>query len=380
MVSPYKITVYDRAFTRHGFVGNPTLLTVTPRHNAQGTASLTVGADHRMVKALTDPGARVLIEHMPVTGGEWEFLMSGWVTAADGAGPAVKATVTVQIADDAGALLSAVRGWPVPGSAITNQTAAEYDTRTGAAETVLKGFVTANAVNRLGLPLTVATDLGRGATIPGGVAIRFQTLTEKLLPAIDAAGIGVTVRQQGAGLVLDVYEPRTYPHTLSERAATITEWSWRTEAPGATRAVAGGKGEGTARAFAQSIDTGLESDWGRVIEGYRDATDANTTADLTARAQQELADNAPRAGFSVKLSQSQTFRYGGPNGVRVGDKVTVDIGGQLKTDVLRECTLAYSRDNGPTQTPVIGDIDQTTDRALIRIVRGIRDSVNRIRR
>jgi hypothetical protein len=379
MASPYRFTVYDKAFQFQGFVGNPTAATITPRHNQQGTASLTVNAGHRMVKALTDPGARVLIEHRPAPGADWEFLMSGWVTAANGDGPMIKATVTVQIADD-GILLADTRGWPVPSQPITNQSAAEYDTRTGKAETILKGFVTANAVNRLGLPVTVATDLGRGATVPGGVALRNETLAEKLLPVLDTAGIGVTVRQLGAGLVLDVYEPRTYPHALSEKAGTITEWSWRTGAPTATRAVAGGRGEGTARVFAPYVDSALESEWGRIVEGYRDATDADTTADLTARAQQEVTENAPRAGFSVKLSQSKTFRYGGQNGVRVGDIVTVDIGGQLKTDVLRECTLAYNRDSGPTQTPVIGDIDQTTDHALVRIVRGIRDSVNRIRR
>jgi hypothetical protein len=376
MANPYRITVFDKSFAFKGYVGNPISLTVVPRHNQQGTGSLTLDADHRMVPALSTEGARVLIEHKPE--GSWEFLMSGWVSSDSGEGPAVKSTVTFQIVDDV-VLLSDLLGWPVPGSPISNQSASEYDTRTGAAETVLKGFVMAN-VARLGLPVSATTDLGRGATIPGGVAIRFQSLAEKLLPAIDAAGIGVTVRQSGTLLVLDVYEPRTYPHTLSEKAGTITEWSWKSSGPTATRAVGGGKGDGTARVFAEYVDTTLEATYGRVIEKFRDATDVDTTADLTARAQQEVTDNAPKYGFSVKLAESASFRYGGTNGVRVGDMVTVDIGGTTRTDVLRECTLAYSRDQGPTQTPVIGDIDQSSDRALARFLSGLRDAINRNRR
>jgi hypothetical protein len=376
MANPYRITVFDKSFAFKGYVGNPISLTVVPRHNQQGTGSLVLDADHRMVPALTTPGARVLIEHKPED--SWEFLMSGWVTSSSGEGPAIKATVTVQFSDDV-MLLSDLLGWPVPSSPISNQTAAEYDTRTGPAETVLKGFVMAN-VGRLGLPVVTTADLGRGATIPGGVAIRMQKLSEKLLPAIDAAGIGVTVQQSGTLLLLDVYEPRTYPHTLSEKGGTITEWSWKSAAPTATRAVTGGKGEGTARAFSSYADTALESEWGRVIEGYRDATDVDTTADLTARAQQEVGDNAPKFGFSVKLSESASFRYGGSKGVRVGDRVTVDIGGTTRTDVLRECTLAYSRDQGPTQSPVIGDIDQSSDRALARFLDGLRSAFNRNRR
>jgi hypothetical protein len=377
MPNPFRVTVYDKAFAFQGYVGNPTSLTVTPRHNQQGTGSLTIDADHRMASALSAKGARVLVEHKPA-GGSWEFLMSGKVTLVSGQGPSKVATITYQFADDA-RILANVLGWPVPSSPYTNQTASEYDTRTGAAETVLKGFVTANIVNRLAMPVTVATDQGRGATIPGGVALRMQPLAEKLLPAIDAAGIGVSVQQSGAGLVLDVYVPRTYPHTLSEKGGTITAWSYSDAVPTSSRAISGGQGDGTARVFGSYVDSTLESDYGDVVETYVDATNTAAQADLNGAAQQDVTKGAPLSGFSVTLSQTGQFQYG-QNGVRVGDQVTVDIGGVTRTDVLRECTLAYSREQGETQTPVIGAINPTADRVLAKFLEKLRASINTNRR
>lgn len=377
MANPFRITVYDKSFAFQGYVGNPISVTVTPRHNQLGTGSLTIDADHRMAAALAAKGARVVIHHRP-SGGDWEFLMSGKVTLIKGQGPEKVATTSFDFADDV-RILASVQGWPVPGSPLSNQTASEYDTRTGPAETVLKGFVTANIVNRLGMPVTVATDQGRGATIPGGVAIRFQTLGEKLLPAIDAAGIGVSVQQSGAGLVLDAYVPRTYPHTLSEKGNTITAWSYSDAIPTSTRSISGGQGTGTARVFGSYVDTGLESDYGDVVETYVDASSSSASADLTGAAQQDVTNGAPQSGFSVTLSQTGQFQYGN-SGVRVGDSVTVDIGGATRTDVLRECTLAYDRTSGEQQTPVVGAQNPTADRVLASFLKKLRASLNANRR
>jgi hypothetical protein len=379
MVSPFKVTVYDRALKRVGFLGAPESISVNVRHNQQGTASLTVGADHRLVGALTAPGARVVIEHKPWPtkygpAPDWEFLMSGAVVSRRGQGPMKKATVTVEIADDI-RYLSGILGWPVPTQPVTNQSGAEYAKYTGPAETVVKAAAKAN-IQRLGLPITVAPDLGRGATVPGGLSLRFHPLYDKLLPIADAAGIGITVRQSGAGLVLDVYEQRTYKHELSEKSGTITDWSWSDTDPNATRAVTGGKGEGTARVFSRSIDTSLEALY-PVREVFKDATDVDTTADLTARAAAEVVDQGPRSGFSVKLSESGMFQYGA-NGVRVGDRVSVNIGGQARTDVLRECTLANNVTDGHTQTPIIGDIDESPDKAVARWIAKLRTAVNNL--
>lgn len=376
-MNPFEIHLFDKDYNLQGHIGNPLSVSVTLRHNGQSTAAVTVTGDHRLIGPLTDKGARVVIEHRPWYGGK-EFLLSGVITSGRKEGSSLNSRLTVQVADDIKALED-IEGWPVPSQPITNQGGAEYATYTGVAETVLKAAFNANASRAL--RLSAAADLGRGATVPGGVAFRFHSLSEKLLPALDAAGLGVTIRQQGTSRVLDVYEQRTYPHTLSEKAGTITDLSWSFAIPTATRVVAGGKGEGTARAFAQYADTALESEYGMRIERFKDATDVDTTADLTARAQQEVADNGPKYGFSVKLSGSGMFQYG-EKGVRVGDLLPIDIGGGvIRTDVLRECTLAFNRTDGPTQTPVVGDIDQSPSKALgVLLTRLIRATSNQDKR
>lgn len=381
----FKIDVYDKNLDWAGRVGNPLSVTVTPRHNQQGTASITVDGDHDRLEDLIADGARMAIHHKPwptltKPRPEWEFLMSGPILSCRGEGPSAKSTLTVEMADDIW-LLGAVRGWPVPGQPITNQAAAEYATYTGNAESILKSVATANVVNRLGLPVTVAANLNRGAVVPGGTAFRFHTLAEKLLQPLDVAGIGVQVRQQGAGLVLDVYEPRTFPHVLSETGGTITNWAWTRRAPEITRAVAGGKGDGTARAFRESINTALETAMGPlgIAEGFRDATDADTTTILQDRAAQEVAERGPRSGFSITLAGNGTFQYG-QDGFLVGDRVPVRIGGVERTDVLRECTLSWSRAEGPNQAPVIGELESGSDRGLFRFIRNLATAVGQNRR
>ena len=361
-MNPFGIEIYNGLFEFQGYIGNPSSASATPRDLAQGTASVTVDGDHRMVAAMTAPDARVVLNF------EGEFLMSGKVRSRRGGPTGMNSTTTIEIGDD-NRLLYQILGWPVPTSPITNQSAAEYAKYTGPAETVIKAVAKAN-IQRLGLPVTVAPDQGRGDIVPGGVAFRFHPLADKLFPVAEAAGVGITIRQQGDGFVLECYARRDYPHVLSERGGTITEWSWEDRDPTATRAIAGGKGEGTARTFARYVDTALETKYRDVFEVFKDATDVDTAADLQARAKQTTEEGAPTYGFSVTLSETGMFRYGS-HGVQIGDRVTVEIGGVRRTDVLRECTLAFNRESGPTQTPVIGAIDQSPDRKLGKIIAGI---------
>lgn len=365
--SPFTVEVYDQAFVRRGWVGDPVELAVTVRHNARGTASLTVTADHPRLTDLTAPGARLVIRY------DGRFLMSGRVRLRSGQGPALAGQVTLAVVDDLRVLWEAL-GWPVPTAGITQQGTAAYDTRTGPAESVLKAYVSANLVGRLGRPLTVAPDLGRGATITA--SLRMHPLADRLLPMVDAAGIGVTVRQEGAGLLLDCYTPSLHPRTLSEQSGVVQSWSWSSADPEATRVVGGGQGEGTLRTFRQIVDVARESEWADVVEVFRDARDAATTALLDERVQEALAEGAPTAGLSVSLAETATFRYG--RAVTRGDRVRMDVGpGVVVEDVLREATLGLTRVDGLTVTPVIGqrsdDPSMTLARAVGALGRAVRD-------
>ncbi|MGN8245231.1 Gp37-like protein [Cellulomonas soli] len=345
---PFEVVVYDRTFQHTGWVGDFLSLTATPRHNQQPTGSITVAADSKKAGLLLEPGARAVIRYRD------EHLLGGpcRLRSAQGAGP--KRALTLQIRDDWW-LLSRALLWPVPGAPISNQSAAKEHTVTGPAETVAKTLLGA-AITRLGLPITVAPDLGRGSTIT--VSARMALPADVLYPLVDQAGIGITVRQIGAGLVLDAYEPTAWPINLSEDGGTITEGDWSLQPPEPTRVVLGADGEDQARTFRALVDHAAEAQWD-TVEAFIDARDLKHTdpgfeTAATARMQAALAAGALRSGLSVKLAETQTFRYGG-DGVHVGDLVTVDLAdGVTVTEVLREATLSQGND-GTNVTPVVGE-------------------------
>lgn len=381
MDSPFSVEVLDKAFSRRGWVGDPISLVVSPRHNRQPTGALTVRSDHRRLPDLADKGARVRIRY------EDELTMTGRVTLRQGKGPSSSGTVTFQVTDD-WRLFTRVQGWPNPAGTLAQQgDATREDKRTGNMETVARGFIQANVINRLGLPVSMGANSNRGATAT--VSMRFHPLADRLMPAMDTAGLGATVQQSGAGWVVGFYAPRVYPRTLTEASGVVQEWGWSQSDPTVTRVVGGGEGEAEARVHRQIIDAARESEWGDVIEGFRDARDVRTTetdwqALLDARIQESLDEGAPTAGLSLKLAETSTFRYDptGTSGVRVGDKVRVEVGpGVVVEDVLREAHLSWTADEGLLVTPVVGertdDPTRTLARAVASLARSFRDAGRR---
>ena len=363
MDSPFAITVYDKGFARKGTVGAPQALTVTPRHNQQPTAQLVVPSTSPRLNDLLTAGARVVITY------KGDHLLSGPVRSMQAQGPSSSASFTFQILDDWW-LLNRLLAWPVPANALTAQSV-EYETRTGAAETVLKAIVTANK-SRSTPTVTVAADGARGASIT--VSNRFHPVADRTIPLVDAAGIGVTVKQVGTGITVDCYAVATYPRTLTEASGIVRDWSWSSEGPKATRVIVGGQGEGVARAFRSRTSSLLESLYGYSVEGFKDATDATTDADLDLRGDQFLVENAPTSGMAVTLSETSVFKYSptGTGGVRVGDLVTIETApGVTITDVLRECTLAWSVDKGLEVTPQVGDRSGDPSLTLASAVAGL---------
>jgi hypothetical protein len=370
-IPPLQITVYDKNFVRRGRIGNPQFVTVTQRYNKAGLATIGVPATHRLVPELFSPGARL---HIADENGA--FVMSGYVDRIRGKGPSKQALFEVDIDDDF-RVLQDVLGWVLPSAAITDQGTGSDDwTMTGPAESVLKAAVQANAVGRLAMPLTCATDQGRGATVTAN--LRFHPLYDRLFPVVDgagveAAGIGVTVAQVGDHLVLDVFEPAVYPRDLTETSGVITEWNYTYQAPTATRVAVGGSGEAQLRSFRTVADTAREAASGRIIERFRDARDVaqddpNMVPLLYARGQETLDEGAEAVGLSVTLSQTANFRY--LTSVRVGDQVTMRVAGSLViTDRLSEATLSWTYDDGWKATPRVGQRADEHDGGLARGLR-----------
>lgn len=366
-LSPFRLTVYDKAFKRLGWIGAPRRVEVVPRHNAVGYAKITVPADDPRVPHLVEPGARMTVDYLG------EQVMSGRVSELAGTGPQSAAEVELTVEDDF-RLLARLLGWPNPAGTLAQQGAATaYDTITGPAETVAKTLVARNK-GRSSPAVEVVASAGRGATITA--SLRMHPLADRLLPLVDQAGVGVDVRQQGGGLVLDCYLPRQVPQILSEESGVVVGWQWTTTAPSATRVVVGGQGEGTAREFVQVVDSTREAQWGETIEVFRDARDTDDELVLAERGQESLVEGAPKTGLSLTLAESRGWAYG--RSVRVGDKVTTRIApGADVTDVLREAQIIWDAQDGLSVTPVVGeradDPSVTLRTTITALARAIRD-------
>ena len=366
-LSPFQLTVYTRAFQRVGWIGAPLAVELVPRHLATGYCKVTVPSDDLRVPYLTEPGARMTVDYLG------DRVMSGRVSRVEGAGPLAEGTVAVTIDDDF-RLLERLLGWPNPAGDITQQGAATaYHTVTGPAETVLKTIVSANRA-RSTPPVTVAGDAGRGARVTA--TMRMHPVADRLLTLLDTAGVGVTVRQEGAGLVVDCYAPTVRSQPISETSGVLVDWSYTMQAPAATRVVVGGQGEGTAREFVSVVDTAREQLWGESIEVFRDARDSDDPTVQAERAQETLAEGAPTTGLTLTLAETPGYRYG--KSVRVGDTVTVDVApGVSVTDTLHEARITWDTQDGLQVTPVVGERSDdpavTLRRTITSLARSIRD-------
>lgn len=265
--NPFKITVFDKAFVRKAIVSTPIELRAIPRHNLKGTATFSLALDHPALGDLMAAGSRVVIHY------RGKQVMSGPVTERSINGPSITGNATFMVEDDF-RILHGLLGWQVPGNPITDQSIAERYVISGPAETVVKTAISVNKARLGGLNLTIAPDLGRGANIT--LEMRMETMFEKFFPMVETAGLGVRIYQEGAGLVLDVYEPSTYAPLLSEESGIVQSWSWTNSSPKATNLVMGGRGEDTDREFRTFSDPAAISEWGLIVERFEDATDVGS--------------------------------------------------------------------------------------------------------
>lgn len=350
----HEILLYNK-FAYVGTVNAALSLQPTTRHNALSVTTLEVDADHFYLAEMQEPGARLKIREAG------ERIMDGRVTKWTASGIGTRDTITFT-AHSPFEIFKNMRGWPVPANPLTGQNVENY-VATGPAETVLKNLVRVNAL-RLGIPLTILPDQGRGATIT--VSLRFQPLEEKLFPIFDQAGIGVDVWMGESTYMLDCYTPTVYPHELSELDGTISGGSYSSTAPTVTRVVVGGQGEGVAREFRQYIDAAREAEWGVVIEEFVDARDSDQGNVFDARAAEVLAEGAPVSGLSLELSGAESQKLG--TELNLGSIATAEIRGQRYTEIVREIIRTYDKD-GRDVKPVLGERADDPNRNLAKRLR-----------
>lgn len=367
--SEFEILLYDKNRNPIGPIAGYTKLSGSARFNALSAATIDLHPSHKRAAQLQAPGSRVAINFRGRT------LMTGKTTLTEGEGPGAGAYLSFEVQDDFRVFTNFL-GWPKPGNAISAQTS-EYDTRTGNAESVVKALVTANVTPRSWYPVTVATNANRGSSIT--VMLRFDYLADKLFPAVDLAGIGVTAQLDPAtgNIVVDAYVPTDRTNTpLTVASRVIQKYKFGAQAPVVTRGVLGGQGDGTARAFRTFLDSSRESDWGDTVEAFRDARDTSDAAVWTKREAETLAEGAPQYWVEVTLAEAGKFKIGGTGGYWLGDKVKAEIGVIAPVvDVLREINFDVTTD-GAKIGATIGKkntAESATMKAIASLTRGLRE-------
>lgn len=254
--------------------------------------------------------------------------------------------------------------YPAPAVAWSAQTA-DYDVRTGPAETVLLAYVNANAgpgaiaarrVPGLALPASA----GRGPTTP--ITARFDNLGQLVRDLADVAGVRVLVRQD-SGTTLQLQVLTTADLSAVARYGTdegggpgvlSEDWSFTVSTPGATRALVGGGGEGVLRLLREREDTSAESLWASRTELFVDQRQTSDTGELDQAGDAALDDAANPVTITATLPDADGMRL--IQDVPIGSLVALDLDGDLVTDRLRQVTTSITPD-GDVRTGVVGSPD-----------------------
>lgn len=348
VVKDFVIEVRDGNLNRVGQLLPRDLVgsTIVLRFNEVGTWKIVLPSTHRLADALRAPGAGIIVT------GPTKVLMSGPTRAAtmvtskdDRVG-----TWTISGVDD-GTILAERLAYPTPTTAdVTAQTSA-YDIRTGKVSTVLYGYVNANLGSsaptaRKISALTCAADTSLGSTVTGKARFDTMGVLFKKLAWIDR--LGFTIKQIGANLQFSVYQPtdRTATVRMDVDNNRLTKSEYTYTAPGMTRSIVGGQGDGASRTFVEvtSTDsTAAETSWARRIEVFKDQRNTNDTTQLTQAGTEDLAAKGKTLeAISVTPTDDLTMQFGVD--WDLGDKVSVVVGSQTIQQVVTEVGILFSAD------------------------------------
>lgn len=358
-ISDLTVEVRDSALTRVGQILPTDLvgLELGLRLNKVGAWRIVLRANHPLVDVLRLPGSGLIVT------GPTGVLMSGPTEAATQSKTAADPEGTWEVIGvDDSVVLGERLAYPVPSSASLASQSVAYDTRTGKAETVAKAFVTANIgasapVARRITALTVEADQARGNTVTSSA--RFDKLGELLSGILAPSDLAFDVRQVGSQLQFLVFAPTDRSGTVRMDVDNLrlsrSEYSYT--APGATRVIVAGQGDGAARTFIERTSTdstAAESAWGRRIEVFKDQRNTADTAELQKAGDELLAERGKTVvGISVTPSDDLvSMQYGVEWGL--GDKVTVVVDSLEVVQVVTEVAIVVT-DQGVRVGATVGD-------------------------
>jgi len=235
-------------------------------------------------------------------------------------------------------------------------TASAWDVRTGAAETIMRQYVSYNAgplarSDRV-RNLSLATDGGRGKSMT------YQARMCRLLAAcqeIALAGgdLGFNVVQNGTTLLFQIYQPadRTSTMKFSAEMGNVKSWSYKETAPAANFVYSGGQGDLTARTFLEGGDQSSIIKYGR-IELFKDQSNAGDAAQLATWVSKELSSDANQISVSMETVDSTERKFLRDYGL--GDKVGVAINASLVvSNLIRQVTIVWNG-QGELIKPLVG--------------------------
>jgi len=238
---------------------------------------------------------------------------------------------------------------PQPGTAAPPYSTTAYDQRSGAASSVISGYVDRNAgpsaVFARQVPgLLVLPPAAFGPTVT--VQARYDNLLEFVRSIANAAGVGIACRD----LQFSVYQPHGRA-VFSVDLGTLGGWEGVIEASEATYTYVGGGGEGTARVIRELSDGAGQLAWGR-LETFIDRRDTTDPATLDQAASEALADarRPPVVTMAALDTDGQQFLVDW----NVGDLAVVHVGGVSYQDVIAEAEIKLEPNAPPIVTPALG--------------------------
>lgn len=375
-LAPWWLRVCDKAGVPVEIVRDPSAVSLTLRHGATSTGSVTLPATHARTADLMADGARYSFTSTLTNA----LLSTGTVRGdqgqahPDGTEGGQIGTATWSLVDDH-AIFAGWNAAPADGKA--------YDVVAGPAETVARTLIT-RAANRLGVPLFFPASQGRGG--PVSVSARWQPLSDLLYPRITVAGIGLHVRWNAtlARYEVTCYEPVVWPKKITPHSGMVDDWSWSRTYPDATRVIVLGPREGAARLIRPRIDVPLETELNAVQEVVIDARDiedvdpaatpprtlADVEADMDARGDERLAEAKRTVALQVTLAAVPEMAFGRPGGLSVGDVLKTQLvpSRPVVPIPITAMRLSWSTESGFTVTPEVGQWDESVMAPLVRAV------------
>lgn len=342
-------------------------LELVERHNIADTWTIDGPED---VMAVFTPGMGSLLYE------DGQFITSGQVRRIRRVRTVDENTGQVVTAREVGFVsdldhLAGRRCWPVPSHDLTGTVStfsASHDVRTGPIETVILGYVGANAgpaapIARRRIPgLVLPTSLGRGGTTT--VKARMDNLGTLVHDLAEAGGLLVDiVHDESTGtprllltidLAPDVSSDIVFGDVDSLAAtAFVTDLDYDIEEPDLTDAVIFAAGEEEAREGARFTDEAAVTLWGRRREALIDQRQTDDQDEITRAGQKALEDGAGPTTIKFGVIDTGDVRY--RREYAIGTTVGVDLPGVDMADIdttVREVTSKATPGSAVTRRTV----------------------------